>query len=219
MLYNIDDTNEQTVRERINNEEDLDMAVNYEQENTVLRLWLLLRRVGDALGVCQDSVFGRYGLTTEQFGVLSSIKSRGPLRPSELAVILERSPNSMSMLVDRMVKAGLVRRARDRKDRRVVTVSFTGKGEKAVEPAIPAGWEFIHEIVSPLSYNDQRALASLLETVKCELVGYLNPEMDKAEIIKKSFTNRPDLYKRIMKKVLPPGYEAKPERREKRKTV
>jgi MarR family 2-MHQ and catechol resistance regulon transcriptional repressor len=185
------------------------MAMNSESEYTVLRLWLLLRRVGDALNLCQDSVFSKYGITTEQFGVLTSIKSRGPLRPIDLASILERGPNSMSMLVDRMVKAGLVRRTRDRKDRRAVKVSLTSKGEKAVEPTIPAGWEFIHKILSPLSYDDQRALASMLETVKCELVGYLNPEMDMAEIIKNSLTKDPDLYKRMVKNVLPPGHEAK----------
>jgi DNA-binding MarR family transcriptional regulator len=185
------------------------MAVNSESENTVMRIWLLLRRVGDTLALCQDSLFGKYRLTTEQFGVLASIKSRGPLRPSDLSHILERTPNSISMLIDRMVKAGLVRRARDRKDRRTVTVSLTSKGEAAVEPAIPAGWEFIHEIVSPLSYDDQHALANLLETVKCELTGYLNPDTDKAEIIKNSFTARPDLYKRMLKNVLPPGYKAK----------
>ena len=191
------------------------MTLNSESENTVLRLWLLLRRVGDALALCQDSVFGKYGLTTEQFGVLSSIKSRGPLRPTDLSHILERTPNSISMLVDRMVKAGLVRRTRDRKDRRVVTVSLTSKGEAAVEPAIPAGWEFIHQILSPLSQNDQRSFASMLETVKCELTGYLNPETDKAEIIKTSFTNRPDLYKRMLKNVLPPNYEARRKHSEK----
>ena len=191
------------------------MAINAEQENTVLRLRLLLRRVGDALALCQDSLYSKYGLTSEQFGVLASIKSRGPLRPSDLAVILERSPNSMSMLIDRMVKAGLVRRTRDRKDRRVVTVSSTDKGKTAVEPAILAGWELIHEILSPVSYDDQRALANTLETIKCELIAYLNPEMDKAEIIKSSYTNDPDLYKRMLKNVLPPGYEAKRKRREK----
>jgi MarR family 2-MHQ and catechol resistance regulon transcriptional repressor len=185
------------------------MSVDSEAENTVLRLWLLFRRVGDALALCQDSVFSKYGLTTEQFGVLASIKSRGPLRPSDLGAILERAPNSMSMLVDRMVKAGLVRRTRDRKDRRVVSVSLTSKGEKAIEPAIPAGWEFIHEILSPLSHNDQRALADMLETLKCELVGYLNPEMDVAKITKNSLTRDPNLYKRMMKHVLPPGYEAR----------
>jgi DNA-binding MarR family transcriptional regulator len=191
------------------------MPVNSESENTVLRLWLLLRRVGDALALCQDSVFRNYGLTTEQFGVLASIKSRGPLSPSALGSILERAPNSMSMLVDRMVKAGLVRRTRDRKDRRLVTVSMTSKGEKHLEPATPAGWEFIHNILSPLSYDDQRVFASMLETVKCELVGYLNPEMDMAGIVKNSPTNRPDIYKRMVKNVLPSGYEAKRKHRQK----
>jgi len=191
------------------------MAINSESEKTVLRLWLLLRRVGDALMLCQDSLFSKYGLTTEQWGVLTSIKSRGPLRPTDLASILERTTNSISMLIDRMVKAGLVRRTRDRKDRRVVTVSMTSKGEKAVEPAVIAGWEFIHEILSPLSYDDQCALASMLETVKCQLIGYINPEMDKAEIIKNSFTQDPNLYKRMVKNVLPPGYEAKRKHRKK----
>jgi len=185
------------------------MTVNSESESTVLRLWLLLPRVGDALALCQDLVFGKYGITTEQWRVLVCIKSRGSLRPIDLALMLERSPNSMSMIVDRMVKAGLVRRTRDKKDRRTVFVSMTEKGKEAVEPAAPAGWEFIHKVLSPLSYDDQRALASMLETIKCELTGYLNPEMDMAEIIKNSFTRDPNLYKRMVKNVLPPGYEAK----------
>jgi MarR family 2-MHQ and catechol resistance regulon transcriptional repressor len=86
------------------------MAVNAEQENAVLRLWLLLRRVGDTLVRCQDSIFSKYGLTTEQWGVLTAIKAGGPLRPVDLAGLLERSPNTISMLVDRMVKPGLVKR-------------------------------------------------------------------------------------------------------------
>jgi len=185
------------------------MAVNAEQENTVLRLWLLFRRVGDTLVRCQDLIFSKYGLTTEQWGVLTAIKARGPLRPVDLADLLDRTPNTISMLVDRMVKAGLVRRTRDRKDRRTVFVSMTNKGKEAVEPAVPAGWEFIHRVVSPLSYDDQRALANMLETVKCELASCVNPEMDKAEIIKSSYTKRPDLYKGMVKTLLPPGYEAK----------
>jgi DNA-binding MarR family transcriptional regulator len=194
------------------------MKVNSEAENTVLRLWLLLPRVADALALCQDLIFGKYGITTEQFRVLTCIKSRGRLRPVDIAAILERAPNSVSMLVDRMVKAGLVRRTRDRKDRRTVFVSMTDKGKEAVEPAIPAGWEFMNKLLSALSYDDQRALASMLETIKCELAGYLNPETDMGEIIKNSFTKDPDLYRRLVKNVLPPGYEAK-HRVEKKKTM
>jgi len=92
---------------------------------------------------------------------------------------------------------------------------MTDKGKEAAEPAAPAGWEFVHKLLSPLSCDDQRALASMLETIKCELTSYLNPETDMAEIIKNSFTNDPNLYKRMAKNVLPPGYEAKRKCREK----
>ena len=186
------------------------MAMNSKSGNTLIRLWLLLHRTGDALARCEDSVFGEYGLTTEQFTVLAAVKtSGGPLRPVDLASVMERSPNSVSMLVDRMVKAGLVRRTRDRKDRRAVKVTLTSKGENALGPATPAGWELVQRILSPLSEKERHALASLLETVKCECLGYLNPEADTAEIRRKSVTNRPDLYEQMARNVLASSSRAK----------
>jgi hypothetical protein len=113
------------------------------------------------------------------------------------------------MLIDRMVKAGLVRRTRDRKDRRVVTVSMTEKGRTAVDPSIPAGWEFIHEVLSILSDAEQCDLADMLERVKCGLASYLDPETDPEEILKNSLTSDPDLYKRMARNLLPCGYEAR----------
>lgn len=191
------------------------MAVKSEKENTAVRLWLLLSRVGDEFDRCLDLVFSKYGISNEQTRLLACIKSRGPMRPVDIASLLERGPNSMSMLVDRMVKAGLVRRRRDRKDRRSVFVTLTNKGSEAVEPAIPAAWQFVNRFLSALSYDDQRALADALETVKCELTSYLNPEMDKAEIAKKSLTRNPSLHKRMLETFLPPGYELKDNPREK----
>ena len=120
--------------------------MNSESGNTVMKLWLLMHRVHDALVLCEDSVLSEYGLTMEQFGLLGALKGSGSsLRPVDLALLLERSPNSVSMLVDRMVKAGLVKRTRDRKDRRTVNVFLTSKGENALGPAMPAGWEFIQQ--------------------------------------------------------------------------
>ena len=186
------------------------MVVNSESQNTVLRLWLLLHRVRDVLILCEDSIFKEFGLTTEQFSVLSALKSRGgSLRPTDLASILERSPNSISMLVDRMVKAGLVRRTRDRSDRRIVHVRLTTKGDNALKPATPTGWEFIQKILSPISYKDKHTLANLLETIKCELLAYLTPDINMAEIIKNSPTNQPGLYSRMIKNIFPSTPETK----------
>jgi DNA-binding MarR family transcriptional regulator len=196
------------------------MALNSESGNRVLRLWLLLHRVRDGIVLCEDSIFGKYGLTTEQFSLLAAVKSRGgSLTPSELGTILARRPNSVSMLVDRMVKAGWVRRTRDRKDRRLVNVYLTSKGEKALEPAAPAGWEFIQKILSPLSDKDKQALNSMLEVLKCEIDGYLNPEADMAEVIKNSYTKQPRLYERMVKNIFPSGSEGERRGGKKGKTI
>ena len=186
------------------------MTMKSESANKVLRLWLLLHRVHDAVNLCEESILRKYGLTPEQFAVLASVRSDGgSLRPVDLALILERSPNSVSMLIDRMVKAGLVRRTRDRKDRRAVNVTLTGKGAKALEPAAPADWEFIQRILLTLTDEDKHALANMLETLKCEAFAYLHPELSKADIVKDSVTNQPGLYERMMKNILPSGSETK----------
>lgn len=174
--------------------------------NTVVRLWLLLHRVRDTINSCEDSIFSEYGLTMEQFSVLYAIKScNSHLRLAKLARLLERSPNTVSMLVDRMVKAGLVRRTRERIDRRAIRVSLTDKGKNAIELASPVGWEFIQQILSRLSYNDKEALATMLEIVKCEAFTYLNPEVDMERVIENSSTNQPDLYERLINNVFPPS--------------
>lgn len=186
------------------------MAAKSESANTVLRLWLLLHRVHDVVTLCEESILREYGLTPEQFAVLVSVKSDGgSLRPVDLALMLERSPNSVSMLIDRMVKAGLVRRTRDRKDRRAVNVTLTSKGAKALEPAAPADWEFIQKILLTLPDEDRHALADTLEIVKCEAFAYLRPELDKADIIENSFTNQSGLYERMMESILPSASEMK----------
>ena len=186
------------------------MTTRFQPENTVLRLWILLHRVRDVLVRCEDSIFSEYGITYEQFRVLGQVKIRGSSpRMIDLARGLECAPNGVSTLVDRMVKAGLVRRTRGKTDRRIVRVSLTSKGENALKLAGPAGWEFIQKILSPISCKDKDALASLLETMKCDFLGYLNPEVDMAQIIKNSPTNQPNLYELMVKNVFPSGSEGK----------
>jgi hypothetical protein len=69
--------------------------------------------------------------------------------------------------------------------------------------------------VSSVSYDDQRVLADTLETLKCELTSYLNPEMDKAEIAKKSLTRNANLYKQMLNTFLTPGHQLKGKRSKK----
>jgi hypothetical protein len=49
----------------------------------------------------------------------------------------------------------------------------------------------------------------MLEVLKCEVDGYLNPEADMTKIIKDSYTKQPGLYERMVKNIFPAASEAK----------
>jgi len=155
------------------------MTVDVKSKNLVLRLWFLMHRDVGLFRRCEDQAYGEKGLTMEQFSVLAAMKYIGhPVGPKNIADWIGRSPNSISMIIDRMVKAGLVRRTRDRIDRRVVNVTPTSKAEDSFKLAIPAGWEFMHKIMLPLSEADKHTLARLLETIRYETLNHLNPRED-----------------------------------------
>jgi len=152
------------------------MAIKFKFENLDKGSWILLRQAYNLIFRCEDRVFSEYDLTTEQHTVLMAIKNiNGPVRITDIARWLDRSVNSVSMIIDRMVKAGLVRRTRDRKDRRTVFVTLTNKAEEAYMPATIAGWNLIQEILSPLSNEDKRSLIKLLETIRDKTYDYLEP--------------------------------------------
>jgi DNA-binding MarR family transcriptional regulator len=196
------------------------MSLNSKSENLALRLWFITHRTRDVLMNCEDEIFGKYGLTSEQYGVLAIIKLlNDPVRVTDLARGLERSPNSVSMIVDRMVKAGLLRRLRDRSDRRVVNVVMTGKGEKALKPATLVGLKFIREITSPLSDEDKRTFVRLHEVVKYKALQHLDPGVDIEEMRRNDITNRPDFMKRLRRYVSTSTSEARGQGSKNRKTV
>jgi DNA-binding MarR family transcriptional regulator len=143
------------------------MAIN--PENLVFAI----HRTHDMLRICEDNVFGEYGLTTEHYMVLAAIKHLdSPVRPTDMPHWLTRSVNSVSMIVDRMVKAGLLKRVRDRKDRRTVFLTMTSKAEALFEVATPLYQEFVQRILSRVSPGDQQTLAKLLEQLQGEVHTY-----------------------------------------------
>jgi len=196
------------------------MTVNINPTDITVKSWLLARQTGDLLRNCMDQLFREYSITTEQYEVLVSTKYlSNRVKITDIARWLRRSTNSVSMIIDRMVKAGLVKRIRDRSDRRIVYVVITSKAENILELASPVCWETIKEILSPLSYEDRRTFVRLFEMVHYKALEYLNPGED----IEKIFKDRAESHARLMKQVPPYAqitvHETKPQGGKKRKTI
>lgn len=161
------------------------MVRNSEGENLSVTLWRMVYQTYSWGKNCLDQIVGEHGLTMEQYLVLMTVKHHDPpVSITTIAQRLQRSTNSVSMIVDRMVKASLLKRVRDRSDRRVVNVSLTSKAENAFKSADIPAWEFMQQSMSPLSYKDKNTFASLFQVVNQKLLEYLNPGADVEGMIK-----------------------------------
>jgi len=96
-----------------------------------------------------------------------------------------------------MVKAGLVKRVRDKSDRRAVRLSITSKAEAALKPAARAALDFVQEVTSPLSPDDKRTFINLHEMVKHKAFQCLNPGVSIEEMRDNDITTQPDLMNRL----------------------
>jgi DNA-binding MarR family transcriptional regulator len=196
------------------------MAVKFEAENLILTTWLMIHRADALLKICEDKVFGEYKLNAERYAVLVTIQYfGGSAKPSEVARWLQRSPNTISMLADRMVSSGLIKRSRDKRDRRVVHLTISDKGKEALKPATQAGWEFIQEILSSLSYEDKSTLISLLKMINYKSLEYLNPRADIKGMLRDEDKNHDSLMERLVEYLSPLTPEAKHQGGEKKKTI
>jgi len=196
------------------------MPIKPEYDNQILRAWFLCHRTCDTLARCENRIFAEYNITNEQYAVLSAMKALGdPVRSIDLARAIERSPHSISMIIDRMVTAGLVRRVRDLNDRRAVRLVITNKGENALKPSTLAGWKFIQEIMSVLSHKDLHTLVRLFEIIKKSALQYLEPGVNIEETRSSDITNKLDLMNQLCQYISSSTTEAKPQDNENLKTT
>lgn len=98
-----------------------------------------LRRIVKALHSYSQDVYRTYGLTAPQLWAMKTLQREGTMAAGQLALALAVHQSSLSILVDRLEKRGLVQRVRSQRDRRFVQIALTKRGAAlsamAPEPA------------------------------------------------------------------------------------
>ncbi len=77
-------------------------------------------------------------LTDRQLLMLRALQEQGPSPPRLICPILGVTPADVTGISDRLAKKGLLRKARQDEDRRVVLLSLTPRGERIAEESL--GW-------------------------------------------------------------------------------
>lgn len=114
-----------------------------------------------------DQRAAEVGLTAVQGRLLGILRDRR-LTMGELARFLELDKSSVSGLVDRAEKRGLVERIPHAHDLRVTTVSITALGRELIAEAATRTEEDLRELVACLGQEQTEVLTGLLTTVLVE---------------------------------------------------
>jgi MarR family transcriptional regulator, 2-MHQ and catechol-resistance regulon repressor len=148
-----------------------EVPVKFRFNNQRLVAWILLHQTLNSVIKCEDKVYAKTGLTTQQHAILMAIKNASaPATPTQIADWVDRNLNSITLIVDRMEKNGFVKRVRDIQDRRSIRLSITEKGELYLKNSAQGGWDLIQEVLDVLSDEEIETLKGLLEKVRYKAI-------------------------------------------------
>jgi DNA-binding MarR family transcriptional regulator len=130
-------------------------------------LWLLLDHARYALYRARELELLRYGMTPEQSQILFVIHGlKENATPGAIARETLLKPHTISGIVNRMEKKGLLKKTKDLNRKNQIRVSITEKGLEAHQLSSKRGP--IHRVMSALSQGERDQLGPLLVKILAE---------------------------------------------------
>ncbi len=130
-------------------------------EVRALNTYLKLLRAAGSTSARLNALLADAGVTETQFAVLEALYHLGAMHQCQLAEKVQRTGGNITLVVDNLEKRGLVRRQREARDRRFITVHLTPAGRRQVQQVLPRHVANIVAQLSVLSAAEQDELGRL----------------------------------------------------------
>src|ERR1700733_5611176 len=128
-------------------------------------VWLVMMKAMRALTRYAAAGIEDTGLGLSDFGVLEALLHKGPLPVNTIGPIVDLTPGSISIAVDRLVAKGLVSRVESTEDRRVRMVALTPRGKDLIAAAFRKHSGQMKRVFSELSTEELRGFEVALKKV------------------------------------------------------
>jgi DNA-binding MarR family transcriptional regulator len=133
-----------------------------------VQVFVSLLRAADALERGAEALFKPYGLSPTQYNVLRILRGAGEqgLGCSEVGERLIARDPDITRLFDRMESRGLISRAREKDDRRVVKTRITAEGLRLLAELDEPVRQEHHRQLRHIPEKQLRQLSALLERAR-----------------------------------------------------
>ncbi len=106
------------------------------------------------------------GLSDAQYGLLFGLRDHHQLPSGELACLADLSPAAAAEMLEGLAAAGLVRRIRSERDRRVVLTSLTALGQALLEERHAHYAPRWHAALEDFSEDELRTASAVLDRLR-----------------------------------------------------
>lgn len=138
----------------------MDMDETYDE-----RILGSLRRIIRAVDLYSRYLALRYSLTGPQLICVRQLLKHGSMAPGTLAKEIALSPATVTGIVDRLEKRGIVSRERSKIDKRKVVIALTRTGEQLVEQMPPPLHETFSRRLNELPPEEQAEIDRVLTRI------------------------------------------------------
>ncbi len=128
-----------------------------------LKLWVVMNRAVRSIGEHLQRQVEAHGLSFTEFAVLEVLYHKGVLPIGEIGDRVLLTSGSMTYVIDKLEKRGLLARRHCSEDRRVVFAELTSEGARVMQTVFPEHAALIEATMSGLSREEQ---SDLIETLK-----------------------------------------------------
>ncbi|MFE9985593.1 MarR family winged helix-turn-helix transcriptional regulator [Streptomyces sp. NPDC005381] len=140
-------------------------AVRPDLDTAAMEVFGRVFRISRALGDRMEKAYAHYGISRGEFDVLATLRrSDAPytLSPRQLSATLMLTTGGMTGRLDKLERAGLLRRSPDPHDRRGLQVTLTDEGLRLIDEAVGTGLAVQTAALSALDGDQATQLAALL---------------------------------------------------------
>jgi len=134
-----------------------------EKDQLNLKLFLILNRCGLSVNKNIYPIFKKEKITEAQFYVLELLYHKGDLKIKEIVKKTFSSGGTMTVILENLLKEGLIVKKQDEKDRRSSLISITEKGTYLVEKIFSNHILNLDKVLSILEKDEKNSLIHLLK--------------------------------------------------------
>ena len=143
------------------------------KEDEEYDLWILLSRVYHMIAKIRNMEMSKYGILPVQSYMLFIIRAMGnATTPAQLSRFVYQQRNSVSDILKRMEKQGLITKEKRSDANRRILIKMTKKGEKVLQ--LSKNRFHLHNIMSALDGGKRRQLESLLVLLRDKAIEELS---------------------------------------------